>query len=237
MVAQTPARKWPTHLDLPDTDGLPVENDYQPAQERLLTSAILPIMEQMHPTGDYFVGQDVGIYWKTTVQPLEGCKVPDWCYVAGCRPTPPGEYRGSYVLWDEGVPPLIVIEFVSGDGSEEHDDTPGRGKFWVYRRGINSAYYAIYEPLQATLELYRLDGVDYRRMSPNSIGLYEIPEMRVALGHWQGRYGVHHLTWLRFFSPDGTMLPTEQERADKAAAELADLNARLRAKGIDPATL
>ena len=244
MVAQTPARKWPTHLDLPDTDGLPVENDYQPEQAQLLTSAILPIFEQLHPNKDFFIGQDVGIYWRTTAQPLEGCKVPDWCYVPGCRPTPPGEYRRSYVMWDEGASPLIVIEFVSGDGSDERDDTPGTGKFWVYRRGINSGYYAIQDPQRKTLEVYRREGVDYRRMSANSAGLFEIAEMGVALGHWRGHYGTHDVTWLRFFGLDGTVLPNAEERAEQemkraeqATTELAELHARLRAKGIDPTTI
>jgi hypothetical protein len=28
------------------------------------------------------------------------------------------------VMWKEKVPPLIVIEFVSGDGEEEKDNSP-----------------------------------------------------------------------------------------------------------------
>ena len=41
--------------------------------------------------------------------------------------------------------PVLMIEFVSGDGREERDTTPNSGKFWVYERGIRAAYYAIYE--------------------------------------------------------------------------------------------
>jgi Uma2 family endonuclease len=240
----TPNVNLPTHLDLPDTDGLPVDNDFQAAQARLLTSALEPVLKKLHEEGDYFIGQDVGIYWKATRPPLNGCKSPDWYYVPGCPPTQAGEFRRSFVLWDEGVAPLIVMEFVSGDGTEEHDDTRGTGKFWVYRRGIRAYYYAIHDPVRETLELYQLDGSQYRRLAADDRGLYPIPHLNVALGHWHGRYGVHELTWVRFFNLDGTLLPSDHERieaekarADKAAADMAELLAKLQAKGIDPNTL
>lgn len=243
MVSQ-PDITWPTHLDLPDTDGLPVENDFQDPQARLLSSAVEPLLEQLHPAGDYFVGADVGIYWKAVRPPLNGCKVPDWYYVPGCRKMPEGQYRRSFVTWDEGVSPLIVMEFVSGDGADEYDDTPGTGKFWVYRRGIHAAYYAIHNPDAETLDLYRLDGPEYRRVEPNAHGHLVIQPLGLALGHWRGKYGRHTLTWVRFFQPDGRVLPSDHDRiatgearAAEAEGKLAALLAKLQAKGIDPNTL
>ena len=35
-----------------------------------------------------------------------------------------GQMRRSYVLWIEGATPLVVLEYVSGDGIEERDRTP-----------------------------------------------------------------------------------------------------------------
>jgi Uma2 family endonuclease len=264
MVVQ-PNITWPTHLDLPDTDGLPVENDIQFYQARLLSSAVEPFLWKLHPAGDYYVGSDVGIYWRATDPPLNGCKSPDWYYVPGCRKMPDGQYRRSYVMWDEGVSPLIVMEFVSGDGSEEHDDEPGSGKFWVYRRGIRAGYYAIHDPARKSLELYKTVGGDYRPVQPNEHGLFVIEPLGLALGHWEGTYGPHTQTWVRFYTPDGTLVPSEREvievehrraetlaaraeaekaradgekaRADKTAADMAELLAKLQAKGIDPNTL
>jgi Uma2 family endonuclease len=238
MVVKLPTSLPPvTHLDLPDTDGLPVENDFQLTQAMLLSSALKPFMELAFPKGDYFIGSDVGVYWKWADQPLDGCKSPDWYFVPGCRPEEPGTYRRSFVIWDEGVAPLIVIEFVSGDGSEEHDDTPGKGKFWVYRRGIRAFYYAIHDPTKDTLEVYQLDGVEYRRLDPDEDGLYHLPRFGFALGHWSGKVDRHNLTWVRFFSLNGEMLPSADERAEKAEAELAEVLAKLKAKGIDPSSL
>ncbi len=259
MVVKLPTSVPPvTHLDLPDTDGLPVDNDFQFTQAMLLTTAIRPLMDEAYPKGDYFIGNDVGVYWKWTDPPLDGCKSPDWYFVPGCRPDQPGVYRRSFVMWDEGVAPLIVIEFVSGDGSEEHDDTPGSGKYWVYRRGIRAFYYAIHDPVQKTLEVYQLDGVEYRKLSPNEDGLYRLPRFGFALGHWHGKVDQHTLTWLRFFSLDGTMIPSERERreleeqraekekeraekekqrATEAEARLAEVLSKLKSKGIDPDAL
>ena len=258
MVVKLPNASLPTHLDLPETDGLPMDNDFQPTQAELLTSAIRPLLVQLHPNDDYFIGRDVGIYWKVTTPPLNGCKAPDWYYVPGTLPFPIDDYRRSYVMWQEGVPPLLVIEFVSGDGSVERDDTPGTGKFWVYRRGIQAKYYAIHDPNVKTLDVYKLDGVEYRLLEPNAANVVPIPEMGVALGHWAGRLGSHELTWVRFFTFDGKMLPSADERTDLALSraaqaesraaqaeslsaqvglQMADLIAKLRSKGIDPNTL
>ena len=49
------------------------------------------------------------------------------------------------MLWHELIALLIVLEFVSGDGSEERDRTPWMGKFWIYEQVIRPAFYGIYE--------------------------------------------------------------------------------------------
>ena len=41
-IAEQPVTTGPTHLDLPDTDGKPVENTYQPIQSALLTAIMTP---------------------------------------------------------------------------------------------------------------------------------------------------------------------------------------------------
>jgi len=88
--------------------------------------------------------------------PEKGAEAPDWFYVPDVPPKLNGEIRRSYVLWKEFVAPLIVLEFVSGDGSEERDKTPKKGKFWVYERAIRVPFYGIYEVKQARVEMYQL---------------------------------------------------------------------------------
>ncbi|WP_026087708.1 Uma2 family endonuclease, partial [Chlorogloeopsis fritschii] len=78
----------------------------------------------------------LGIYWRLTDPPEKGAEAPDWFYVPNVPPLLDGQTRRSYVLWREYIAPLIVLEFVSGDGSEERDKTPWTGKFWIYEQVI-----------------------------------------------------------------------------------------------------
>src|SRR5438309_9001580 len=83
VLSMSAGTKLPTHLDLPDTDGKPVENELEHPQGTLLTQSILPVLEKIHPDGRFFVGNDVGFYWRLTEPVLDGAKSPDWSYVPG----------------------------------------------------------------------------------------------------------------------------------------------------------
>lgn len=128
--------------------------------------------------------------------------------------------RRSYVLWKEYVAPLIVIEFVSGDGSEERDKTPPSqgeggnvGKFWVYEQAIRVPYYGIYEVAKAQIEVYHLIDNSYQLMQPNERGHYPIAPIGVELGICQGFYQNAELPWLRWWDAQGNLLLTGEERA------------------------
>src|SRR5688572_4917110 len=99
----------PDHTQLPDSDGAIVENFAEHPQSILLTTSILPLLRQRHPDGHFAIGQNSGIYFRPTDPPLQGCKAPDWFYVPDVPPSPEGQYRRSYVLWQELVPPLVLI--------------------------------------------------------------------------------------------------------------------------------
>ena len=134
----------PDHTQLPDKDGVPVMNFQEAPQSRLLMESLEPTLRHLHSTGHYLIGRDCGLYWRHTDPPLRGCKAPDWFYGPGVEPLPAGEYRRSYVLWQEGIVPQVVLEYASGDGSEERNQTRLEGKFWVYEQGIGIPYYGIF---------------------------------------------------------------------------------------------
>jgi Uma2 family endonuclease len=230
MLAKETFTPLPDHTQLPCEDGTFVKNFQEHPQSVLLTSTIRPILDQIHPDGQYTIGQDSGIYWRLTEPPQRGAEAPDWFYVPNVPPLLDGKSRRSYVLWQEIIPPQIVLEFVSGDGSEERNQTPWTGKFWIYETVIRPAYYGIYEVEKASLELYHLIGSHYELMTPNIHGQYEITELQVALGIWLGTYQNMELPWLRWWDLNGTLLVTPEEKAQKLAAKLREL-------GIDPETL
>jgi Uma2 family endonuclease len=251
-----PALGLPDHTQLPDRDGVPVENSLESPQGELLTQGIRSVLQKLHPDGQYFIGRDCGIYYWHTTPPLRGCKSPDWYYVPGVPPTLPGSaFRRSYVMWQEHEPPMLVIEYVSGDGSEERDRTPHEGKFWVYERGIRAWFYAIYEVDPGRVELYELRPAGYRPVRPNQRGHLPIEPMGVELGILPGTYQGLTAPWLRFFDEHGNLLPSDAERAEaersrrlqaeaeaeqerrakeSALAELERMRAKFREMGIDP---
>ena len=173
-------------------------------------------------------------------------------------PTLDGKGRRSYVLWKEIIAPLIAIEFVSGDGSEERDATSPftgestkAGKFWVYEQAIRIPFYAIYEVEKAAVEVYELIATHYQKLEPNERGHYPIPPLGVELGIWQGREANQVLPWLRWWDSAGNLLLSgderaeqekqraeqEKQRADQETQRADLLAAKLRELGIDPENL
>jgi Uma2 family endonuclease len=206
----------PDHTQLPETDNRIVENFQEHPQGMLLTETITPVVQRVHPDGQYAIGHDSGIYWDLSAArsetPIRGAISPDWFYVPNVPPLLQEKVRRSYVLWKELVVPLIVLEFVSGSGAEERDRTAMSGKFWIYERMIRPRYYGIYEVEKASVELYRMDDERYRLLPANRRGHYPISELKVELGIWQGQYLNMTLPWLRWWNARGNLLLTGPER-------------------------
>ncbi|CAA9400560.1 Endonuclease, Uma2 family [uncultured Microcoleus sp.] len=78
ITARSLPRAFPDHTQLPDSDGTFVKNFQEHPQSIILTDSIGPVVERLHPDGQYAIGQDCGIYWRETDAP-EGCaEAPDW---------------------------------------------------------------------------------------------------------------------------------------------------------------
>ncbi len=246
---------FPDHTQLPESDGTFVKNWQEHPQSILLTNSIQPILQQRHPDGHYCIGQDLGIYWRMTDPPERGAEAPDWFYVPNVPPTLNGLTRRSYVLWRELIAPLIVLEFVSGDGEEERDKTPFTGKFWIYEQVIRPAFYGIYEASKASVEVYHLVGGQYQLLPANERGHYSIIPLGVELGIWQGQYQNVELPWLRWWDLQGNLLlngderaeqerqraeqesqraEQESQRAEQESQRAERLAAQLRALGVEP---
>lgn len=224
----------PTHKDLPEEDGTFVKNFQEHPQSILLTDSIWPVLEKLHPDGQFTVGQDSGIYWRITDPPLRGAISPDWYYVPNVPPTLDGEMCRSYVMWQEFVSPLIIIEFVSETAGGERDRTPETGKFWIYEKRIRPAFYAIYDVKQGMVDAYHLVEDTFQPIAPNERKHFPIPRMGVELGIWRGEYKGVKLPWLRWWNAEGTLLPTPEERADQETQRAEKLAAKLRELGINP---
>ena len=222
-----PETSLPDHTQLPDSNGTFVKNWQEHPQSILLTDSIKPVLQKLYPDSQYFIGQDLGIYWRITEPPEKGAEAPDWFYVPSVPPTLNGKTRRSYVLWQEFIAPSIVLEFVSGNGAEERDKTHWKGKFWIYEQVIRTPFYGIYEVNKASIEVYELIGGQYQLLAANERGHYPITSMGVELGLWQSEYLAMDLPWLRWWDLQGNLLLTGEERANR-------LTAQLRALGVEP---
>jgi len=216
---------FPDHTQLPESDGTFVKNFQEHPQSIILTDSIGPVLQQLHPDGDYAIGQDCGIYWRETDPPEKGAEAPDWFYVPNVPPLLNGEIRRSYVLWRELMAPMIALEFASGNGDEERDATPlsvsaegattKPGKFWVYERIIRIPYYGIFEVRNSKLEVYNWLNFSYQKLQPNERDHYPITPLGVELGLWHGTYQNQTQYWLRWWDSEGNLLLIGEERAEQ----------------------
>jgi Uma2 family endonuclease len=115
---RSPRETLPTMYDLPSEDpeepGLPDEfHDLQPQ----LLSATLRL--QNYAKDQIFTGTDLNLYYDVH-HPLWH-KRPDWFLALGVPRLYDGkDLRASYVVWQEGVNPFVVVELLS-PGTENED--------------------------------------------------------------------------------------------------------------------
>lgn len=121
-------------------------------------------------------------------------KRPDWFAVVGLpKEAPQPQMRLSYVTWQEGVDPLIVVELLSP--STEKDDlgqklrsvTGPPTKWDVYERWIRVPYYIVFSRYTNELRIFTLNGSRYQEVQ-NHEGRFWIEDVELGLGIWQGRF-------------------------------------------------
>jgi Uma2 family endonuclease len=238
----------PTMYDLPSEDpeepGLPDEfHDFQPE----LLSATLRLTDVK---GDrIFTGTDLNLYYD--VQNPLWHKRPDWFAAIGVpRFYDERELRLSYVVWDEGVNPSIVVELLS-PGTDKEDlglttSEPGKPptKWVVYEQILKIPYYILYDRYSDELRFYQLVKGRYQAQPIQDERIW-LPQYKIGLGLWEGEHQGCSRKWLRWLDSDRKWIPTplEQSEAQQAQAELqreqaeakaARLAQRLRELGIDP---
>lgn len=225
----------------PEESGLPDEFHY--LQPHLL-SATLPLLPNYTADEVFSVG-DMNLYYDSR-HPFWH-KRPDWFVAAGVPRLYDGhDMRLSYVVWQEGVSPFVIVELISPGTEKEDLGETSRGadgiptKWEVYEQILRVPYYVVFSRYTNVLRAFHLVGGRYQTMETVNQQI-TLPEWQLKLGVWQGRYRGMQRSWLRWFNASGNMIPTEAEqleqaeqRTAEAEQRTAELARRLRDLGIEP---
>lgn len=226
--------RMPTQDDLPYDDGEPMESERHLYQMMLLIETL-----KLHWKGrdDFFVGGNMFVYFSAEHLKNKDFRGPDFFVVMGVD----GRLeRKSWVVWEEGKGPDLVIEFLS-DTTAEFDR---EGKKQIYHDQLRVPEYFYYDPFSGELAGFGRNGSEYNPREPDERGRQISNVAGLALARWEGEYMDLTAGWLRWETLDGKLLPTKDEVAQQAqqlaeqerarAERLAD---KLRELGVDPATL
>ncbi|MGB0563916.1 MAG: Uma2 family endonuclease, partial [Spirulinaceae cyanobacterium] len=126
----------------------------------------------------------------------------------------------SYVIWQEGVSPYLVVELLS-PGTEAEDlgqtlrdiDKPPN-KWQVYEQILRIPFYVVYDRKQNNLRVFRLEGHRYRELEVSFDQIW-LDELGLGLGLWQGKYQGVEGKWLRWYDEQKVCIPTHAERAEQ----------------------
>ena len=225
-------RYLPTADELPCSDDTPVDNELQEIIPSLLKS-ILQILwaDRM----DWFFGIDMGVYTDPDRPPI----VPDGFLSLDVERSYDEDLRLSYLLWEERVIPIFVLEVVSTKPGGEYTT-----KLQDYAQ-MGVLYYVIYNPKRrrkARLEIYKLIQGSYQLQNANPLWM---PEIGLGIGSERASYDRLTREWLYWYDRDNNRYPTpaeqielERQRADRLIEQERQraerLAAQLRALGIEP---
>jgi Uma2 family endonuclease len=226
----------PTMYDLPSEDhnepGLPDEvHAFQP---QLLRETF---QSSLYPPDEVFIGTDINLYYD--VRHTQWHKRPDWFAVLGVpRAVQQADLRWSYVVWQEGVNPFVVVELLSpGTESEDLGQTLREinqppTKWEVYERILRIPYYIIFDRYTNRLRAFHLVATHYTELNLPNQKLW-LEDVQLGLGVWEGTYADAHGSWLRCYDASGDWIPTlaeaanqEHQRADQAQQQAAHAQQR-----------
>ncbi|NEO37028.1 MAG: Uma2 family endonuclease [Moorea sp. SIOASIH] len=200
----------PTQYELPCDDGIPMETERHKLQMELLTDPLYPWLAQRE---DGYFGGNMFLYFSTEQIKNQDFRGPDVFVVLGV----PKAERLSWVVWEEGKAPDVIIELIS-DSTANTDKTT---KKVVYQDQVRVPEYFWYDPFNPEdFAGFRLHNGVYQPLTEDEQGRLISERLGLALVRWQGVYKNNvDTTWLRWATLEGIVLPTAEEIAAQAQQE------------------
>ncbi|ACK71622.1 protein of unknown function DUF820 [Gloeothece citriformis PCC 7424] len=221
LTAQQLADLMPDATQL-ESDEPEMESSLHYLQLALLVSCLEWLWRDRH---DFFIGANMTIYYSRQQLKNRDFRGPDFFLVKDTQKRP----RKSWVVWEEdGKYPDLIIELLS-DSTANVDRTVKKD---LYQNRFRTQEYFWFSPDDLEFAGFRLVQGHYEPIPPNSEGLRPSEVLGLYLGIKDEK--------LRYFTPDGQLVPTPEEAALQAQA-LAEqekqraerLEAQLRALGVN----
>lgn len=219
---RSPREVLPTMYDLPSEDpeepGLP--DEFHALQPQLLSRTL---RLTGYSRENCFTASDLNLYYHVR-HPLWH-KRPDWFLVVDVpRLYEQRDLRRSYVIWQEGKLPDVVIEFLSpgteaedlgrfydetsqvpnselvapasNEDVEEAEKPPG--KFEVYETYLRVPHYLVYSRYTQRLRYFKLEARHYQEQSLRlEKPLIWLTDLEIGCCVWQGEFEGVTAAWLR----------------------------------------
>jgi Putative restriction endonuclease len=142
------------------------------------------------------------------------------------------DLRWSYVIWQEGVAPFLVVELLS-PGTEAEDlgqtlrevNQPPT-KWQVYEQILRVPYYVLFDRYQNQFRVFEMVGTRYQELQLTEQRLW-FEELKLGLGVWSGVYQGANGLWLRWWNEDSGWVLTAAEQLEQEQQQLIQKQQRL----------
>ncbi|MCM0592141.1 MAG: Uma2 family endonuclease [Gloeotrichia echinulata IR180] len=222
------------------SDEPPLESDLHRLQMTLLIQCFEWLWRNRN---DFYASGNITIYYSPRQRKSEDFRGPDFFVVLGTQRQP----RKSWVVWQEdGNYPNVIVELLSNSTAA----TDKGLKKQIYQDTFRTPEYFWFDPNNLEFAGFVLVAGKYQPLTPNIQGWLWSQQLELYLGVYQQK--------LRFFTPQGELVPTpeevaeqekqraeqekqraeqEKERAEHQKQRSDRLAAKLQELGIDPDTI
>ncbi|BAZ65791.1 MAG: Uma2 family endonuclease [Pelatocladus maniniholoensis HA4357-MV3] len=178
---------------------------------------------------DFYAAGNLTIYYSFSKSKSEDFRGPDFFVVLDTE----RKARKSWVVWEEdGKYPNVILEILS----ESTANIDKEFKKKLYQNTFRTPDYFWFDPYTLEFAGFHLVDGNYQPLEANNQGYLWSQQLGLYLGIYQGL--------LRFFTPEGHLIPTPEEEAESerqqkelALSRAERLAAKLRELNIDPDTI
>jgi Uma2 family endonuclease len=171
---------------------------------------------------DFYAAGNLTIYYSPNQKKSEYFRGPDFFVVLGTE----RKTRKSWVVWEEnGKYPNFILEILSPTTA----NTDREYKKELYQNTFRTPDYFWFDPYTLEFAGFHLVDGEYQPLEQNQQGHLWSCQLGLYLGIYQGL--------LRYFTPEGELVPTPEETAEEETKKSERLAAKLRELNIDPDTI